>query len=77
MQPGAVEAMVREALVQLGQPEGQSRPARGAGVRQAGAKRGKLVDLVLVEGKGTSGHGNSDSICSLYVPLSLTARQAT
>lgn len=77
MQPSAVEATVREVLVQLGQPERQSRPARSAGVRQAFAKRGNVVDLVLVEGRETNRHGKNDSICSLYVPLSLTARQAT
>ncbi|MCB4860260.1 hypothetical protein K7W03_11705 [Sphingobium sp. PNB] len=75
MQSRAIETMIREALVQLGQSEGQSRPAGGADVRQACAKRGQLIDLIMVEGGGTSRHGNNDSICSPYVPLSLPTRQ--
>lgn len=75
MQSRAVEAMIGQTLVQLDQSEGQGWPARGPDVRQVCTKRGKLVDPVLVEGRGASGHGNNDSICSLYVPLSLPARQ--
>ncbi len=77
MQPGAIEAMIREALVHFRETKGQGRSARRAGVRQACAKRGKLIDLLLVERREISGHGNNDSICSLYVPLSLQFRQAT
>ena len=33
MQSRVVEAMIGQTLVQVGQSEGQSRPARGAGVR--------------------------------------------
>ncbi|GFZ91177.1 MULTISPECIES: hypothetical protein [Sphingobium] len=59
MQSRAIETMIREALVQLGQSEGQSRPAGGAGVRQACAERGKLIDLLMVEGKGQAGMGTT------------------
>ncbi len=61
MQARAVKAMIGQAFVNLGQPERQRRSTRSAGMRQACAKRGKLIDPVLVEGRGTNGHGNNDS----------------
>ncbi len=61
VQPRAIYAMIGQTLVHFGQPEGQSRPARTTGVGHAFAKRGKLIDPVLVEGGGISGHGNDDS----------------
>ena len=61
MQSRAIETMIGQALVKLGQSEGQRRPTRGAGMRQACAKRGKLVDPVLIGGGVASGHGNNDS----------------
>lgn len=62
VQASAVQPMIGQPLVYLLHPERQHWPARGAGMRQAGAKRGKLIDPVLVEGRGTSGHGRIDSV---------------
>ncbi len=61
MQARAVKAMIGQALVNRGQPEGQRRPAFCASIRQLCTKHGKLIDPVLVEGRGTNGHGNNDS----------------
>lgn len=61
MQTRAIEAMIGKSFIDLRYPERQCRSPGRAGMREACAKRGKLVDPVLVEGGDASGHGNNDS----------------